>query len=106
MGKGYLYIDPVIKYCRETHKPFYWDSSQESHCEDKKVKEFWLDVAGNGFRSGLSVPLRSPSGLRGIISVVSDRPLTETQINFEKNMQNVSLIGEAMHIGIEKLMRK
>jgi len=106
MGKGYFHIDPVIKHCRETQQPLFWDASQASLAADQKTKEFWKDVLQNGFLSGLSIPLRSPGGLNGIISIVSDRPLIVTKDDFEQNFHGIRLIGESMHIGVEKLMQR
>ena len=104
MGKCYQHIDPVIKHCAVSEEPLLWDSIQEMKSNESRIRLFWKDVHANGFGSGLSVPLRSPTGLCGLISVVSDRPLSDTREVFEQQQANIRFIGEAMHFAVDRLM--
>jgi len=104
MGKCYQHIDPVLIHCSESQEPLYWDVVEGKGASEPRVREFWEDVCANGFGSGLSVPLRSPGGLRGLISVVSDQSLAESRDVFCQHLNDVRSIGEAMHCAMERII--
>jgi hypothetical protein len=104
MGKCYQDIDPVLIHCSESREPLYWDVVQGIRCSGPRVKEFWKDVYVNGFRSGLSVPLLSYSGLKGLISIVSVQPLNVSRDHFCQHLDSVHLVGEAIHCAVERII--
>jgi hypothetical protein len=104
MGKCYQHVDPVLTHCSESSEPLFWDAVQGMSASRPRLRAFWKDVYSNGFSSGLSIPLRSPGGLKGLISVVTDQPLIESRDIFCQQLNSVRLIGEAMHCAVERIM--
>ena len=106
MGKCYQDLDPVLKHCSISDVPLFWDSAQGMNCKDQRVKKFWKDVNVCGYGSGLSIPLRSSSGLLGLISVFSDNTLNDSRCLFDDNLLRIKQIGDAIHYAVERLMNR
>ena len=103
MAKGYIKIDPIIKHCRETEEVLFWDATEGWESAEDNVKDFMRNLLASGLRSGMAIPLRSPSGKKGILSISSSQPLKEKKENYLKNLDSARVIGMAVHSAMENI---
>lgn len=72
IDNGYFDIDPVIDVLRWGHLPVDWSSLD---WRPAQVDRFFMEARRHGIGPhGLTVPIRGPSGERGLFSVTSNRP--------------------------------
>jgi LuxR family quorum-sensing transcriptional regulator LasR len=102
-AKGYVKIDPIIKHCRESEDPLYWDAIQGWEFAEDNVKEFMRRLHAYGFGSGMAIPLRSSSGKIGILSIVSAQSLEEERENYLQNFPSARTLGMALHAAIDRI---
>lgn len=68
--QGLIAVDPVVKYCQEHTLPVVWSKLNENtKYNNPKYLATMKAAEKHGLKSGISVPLRSPSGEFGIFSV-------------------------------------
>lgn len=61
-----LKIDPIVKHCRESFAPLFWDAERrQAHGSSA---EFWAEREHFGLRGGVSIPLRH-SAIVGSLNV-------------------------------------
>lgn len=63
-------INPISSRARESDEPFYWHD-----LGDLSGSALMRDVASAGLVDGFCIPMRMPSGGRGLVSMLSDKPL-------------------------------
>ncbi|MDF8358712.1 autoinducer binding domain-containing protein [Ensifer adhaerens] len=56
-AKSFNEIDPVIQIARATMKAFTWSSENSRTVRSRRVRQFYLDAAGFGIRSGITIPV-------------------------------------------------
>lgn len=106
LAKGYRNIDPIFKHCRESDEPLYWDATYGWDDAENKVKAFMRDLHASGFGSGFAIPLRSPSGKLGILSIVNVQPLMQKEESYLQNAASARAIGMALHSAMERIASK
>jgi len=103
LTKGYMKVDPVVIHCRNSDEVLHWDANESLNAGNKKIRDFMRDAYVYGLISGMAIPLQSPSGLRGVLSLISDRPLNENKELFVKYEKDCRVIGESVHTAFEGL---
>ena len=106
LTKGYVYIDPIVKHCREFEDPLIWDVINGWDSATDDVKNFMRDIHTSGFGSGMAIPLRSPRGTKGVLSLVKPQPLADAKASYLQNMETVRAIGIAIYSAIERITSK
>jgi len=106
LAKGYMYIDPIVKHCREFEEPLIWDAINGWNSATDDVKDFMRDIHASGFGSGMALPLRSPCGTKGVLSLVKPQPLAIAKASYLQNMESARAIGMAVYAAIERITSK
>jgi hypothetical protein len=106
LAKGYLHIDPIVKHCQESEEPLVWDTVEGWNSAGDDIKDFLRDIHASGFRSGMAIPLRSPTGRIGLLSIVTPQPLSEARASYLQNMESARAVGMAVHSAIERITSK
>ncbi|WQO97951.1 autoinducer binding domain-containing protein (plasmid) [Sinorhizobium meliloti] len=64
-SKSFSEIDPVVLIAKSTMRAFTWSSENTRKVRSRRVRQFYLDAAGFGIRSGITIPVAT--GLSGIL---------------------------------------
>ncbi len=81
--RGFQRIDPVTAYCFSNTVPVHWHQlSQLSEYSDSQHQIVMYNAKSFGLVSGLSIPLRSASGDRGLLSLVSRQTVNKSESIF------------------------
>jgi LuxR family transcriptional activator of conjugal transfer of Ti plasmids len=73
-SKGFNEIDPVIHIARATMKAFTWSSENSRTVRSTRVRQFYLDAAGFGIRSGITIPVATAFRRMAMLTVASHQP--------------------------------
>jgi hypothetical protein len=103
LAKGYLHIDPIVKHFRMSEELLIWDAVDGWDSAADGVRDFMRGLHASGFGSGMAIPLRSPNGTKGVLSLVSPRPLVETRTNYLRHAETSRAIGMAIYSAIERI---
>ena len=106
LAKRYQNIDPIVTHCRKFEEPLLWDAVSGWNAADDNVRGFMRDIHASGFGSGMAIPLRSPRGTKGMLSLVSPKPLVDLRDDYLENMEIALAIGMAVHSAVERIRAK
>ncbi|RVP75983.1 autoinducer-binding protein, partial [Sinorhizobium meliloti] len=56
-SKSFSEIDPVVLIAKSTMRAFTWSSENTRKVKSRRVRQFYLDAAGFGIRSGITIPV-------------------------------------------------
>ncbi|WP_234834401.1 autoinducer binding domain-containing protein, partial [Sinorhizobium meliloti] len=56
-SKSFSEIDPVVLIAKSTMRAFTWSSENTRKVRSRRVRQFYLDAAGFGIRSGITIPV-------------------------------------------------
>lgn len=69
MRQSYGAVDPVLRQCRVGSRPFAWTEAQFDPQREPRAVEVMNRAADFGMRHGFSVPVHSPDGFDGCVSM-------------------------------------
>ncbi|SFH03902.1 autoinducer binding domain-containing protein (plasmid) [Ensifer adhaerens] len=73
-AKSFNEIDPVIQIARATMKAFTWSSENSRTVRSRRVRQFYLDAAGFGIRSGITIPVATAFRRIAMLTMASHKP--------------------------------
>jgi len=106
LAKRYQNVDPIVTHCRRFEEPILWDAVNGWDTADDNVRDFMRNIHASGFGSGMAIPLRSPSGAKGILSLVNAKPLADLRESYLENMESARAIGMAVYSAVERIRLK
>lgn len=94
--------DPVYFKTKKQLLPYFWDNDPEA--SSPEVKDF-LDVAWDfGTRSsGLAIPVRGPSGDKGLLCVIPERGGKDWRRYCGKHLAELILFAQSFHAALVKV---
>lgn len=95
LTQGYVDVDPVLREGFLRTLPFDWSEVRIASAQEAS---FLADALAHGVGPyGLSIPLRSKQGHRGLFSMSSSRPKAEWNRYRKKNLAMLVEIGNRLH---------
>ncbi|MEI2298727.1 autoinducer-binding transcriptional regulator TraR [Ensifer sp. MJa1] len=73
-AKSFKEIDPVIQIAKATMKAFTWSTENSRTVRSKRVRQFYLDAAGFGIRSGITIPVATAFSRMAMLTMASHKP--------------------------------
>lgn len=73
-SKSFNEIDPVVQIAKSTMKAFTWSSENSPKVRSRRVRQFYLDAAGFGIRSGITIPVATAFGRMSMLTIASHKP--------------------------------
>ena len=74
LSKSFIEIDPVVLFARSTMKAFTWSSENTRKAKSRRVRQFYLDAAGFGIRSGITIPVATAFRRTAMLTIASNKP--------------------------------
>jgi LuxR family transcriptional activator of bioluminescence operon len=110
-GKDMIMNDPVVAFCQEHSVPVVWSNLIKNENYNKQKYLYTMRAAEKfGLKSGVSVPLKSPSGEFGIFSMSCDQVGAEADEKCRNSIASVqcfaSYVLEAVLVISESEKRK
>lgn len=95
LQRGYVDVDPVLKQGFKRTLPFDWS---ELRIETPEEMEFFHDALAHGVGPhGLSIPVRSKQGHRGLFSVSSTASQSDWAMTRERRLSTMIEIANRLH---------
>lgn len=95
--------DPVVAYCREHVVPIPWHALAPRVSDSPAAARVMNEATAFGLRAGLSMPVHSPYGEMGILSVAVDRASNATREQVEHARPFVQLLAGYVHEAVRRV---
>lgn len=93
--------DPVMAYCTQHVVPTCWsDLSLEPGSQAERMMQ---EAAEFGLRDGVTMPLHSPQGELGILSLAVDAPPAQARITCQNAMGHVQMLAAYLHEAVRRV---
>lgn len=93
--------DPVMAYCAQHVVPVCWsDLTLEPGSQAERMMQ---EAAGFGLRDGVSMPMHSPQGELGILSLAVDAPLEEARATCMSALVHVQVLAGYLHEAVRRV---
>ncbi len=99
--RSYFKHDPVLKYCSQHIVPVRW--SDLNLAENAASELFMREASEFGLRAGISMPVHSPHGELGILSMAVDRKLVAAREITQQAMPYVQLLAGYLHEAVRRV---
>lgn len=99
--QSYFDADPVMAYCTQHVVPVIW--SNLALTPGSKAERMMLEAADFGLRDGVSMPLHSPQGELGILSLAVDAPPAEARAICLAALGQVQVLAGYLHEAVRRV---
>lgn len=99
-AKSFNEIDPVIQIARATMKAFTWSSENSRTVRSRRVRQFYLDAAGFGIRSGITIPVATAFRRIAMLTMASHKP--SLSLKGDVDPVAAAMAVAQLHVGIEQ----
>jgi DNA-binding CsgD family transcriptional regulator len=99
--KAYFDVDPVMGWCVKHVVPLLWSNLT---LEPGSLAQTMMhEAAEYGLRDGVTMPVHSPQGELGILSLSVNAPPPEARLIAEKNLPYVQLLASQLHQAVRRI---
>jgi len=99
-SKSFNEIDPVIQIAKVTMKVFTWSSENSRTVRSRRIRQFYLDAAGFGIRSGITIPVATPFRRMAMLTMASHKP--SLSLNRDIDPVVAAMAVAQLHVRIEQ----
>lgn len=96
-SRGYLRHDPAVRHCARSARPAVWADLLGSESVERRSKQVMREAAEFGLVSGLSVPIRDPHGVLGLLSLSTERPMALARRDIQHSQPFLMLLSVHVH---------
>lgn len=99
-SKSFNEIDPVVLIAKSTMRAFTWSSENTGKVRSRRVRQFYLDAAGFGIRSGITIPVATAFRRMAMLTIASHKP--SLSLNREIDPVAAATAVAQLHVRIEQ----
>ncbi|MCO6181022.1 autoinducer binding domain-containing protein [Ciceribacter sp. RN22] len=94
-------MDPIVRTAKSTMKSFIWSTCENStKVRSRRVRQFYLDAAEFGIRSGITIPVATAFGRMSMLTIAS--PKAYLSLDREIDPVAASTAVAQLHVRIEQ----
>ncbi|WP_234843565.1 autoinducer-binding transcriptional regulator TraR [Sinorhizobium meliloti] len=99
-SKSFSEIDPVVLIAKSTMRAFTWSSENTRKVRSRQVRQFYLDAAGFGIRSGITIPVATAFRRMAMLTIASHKP--SLSLNLDIDPVAAATAVAQLHVRIEQ----
>lgn len=96
-SRGYLRYDPAVRHCARSARPAVWADLLGSDAVERRGRQVMREAADHGLVSGLSVPIRDPHGVLGLLSLSTERSMAVARRDIQHSQPFLMLLSVHVH---------
>ncbi|PII37757.1 autoinducer-binding protein [Sinorhizobium meliloti CCBAU 01290] len=82
-SKSFSEIDPAVLIAKSTMRAFTWSSENTRKVRSRRVRQFYLDAAGFGIRSGITIPVATAFRRMAMLTIASHKPSLSLNLDID-----------------------